>query len=253
MTPPYWHGIQAFVRAVLSRAGDLVKSVRSILYLVLFLAAVIDTRSVDNAALADPVAPADPLVLVMLGDSITAGFGLPAEDALPSRLQAALADMGYPIEIRNAGVSGDTTAGGRERIDWSVSGDVDAVLIALGGNDVMRAIPPEETGRNLDAMITDLKARGLQVLLAGMLAPPNYGPEFAREFEAIYQDAANRHEVPLYPFLLDGVVADPALNQPDGIHPNRDGVDVMVERMTPFLIEALFDKNLEGPYSSELN
>ncbi len=182
-----------------------------------------------------------PVVVVMLGDSLTAGYGLDEGQALPAKLEECLRGRGYNIEIRNAGISGDTTAGGRERIEWSVGDDVDAVFVALGGNDTLRGIPPAETKKNLDAIITQLKKLDVQILLAGMLALPNYGPEYAAEFNAIYPTVAQRHDVSLYPFLLDGVAGNPAFNQDDGIHPNEAGVAVIVENMAAFLVSMLFE------------
>ncbi len=182
----------------------------------------------------------EPVVLVMLGDSLTAGFGLAPQEALPVRLEQALRAQGYAIEIRNAGLSGDTTAGGAERLAWSLDDDVDAVLVELGGNDLLRAIPPAETRRNLDAILSRLQARGVTILLAGMLALPNYGPEYGAEFNAIYPDLARRYDVPLYPFILDGVADHPELLQEDGIHPNAAGVEVIARRLAPFITAALF-------------
>jgi len=202
------------------------------------IACVVGIWSLSAAAETDG-APS-PLVMVFLGDSITEGFGLPEEDALPARLEAALAAEGYDIEIRNAGSSGDTTSGGRERLDWSVGDDVDAVFIALGGNDALRALPPKDVESNLDAMIVALKTREIAVILAGMLAPPNYGPDYGAEFNGLYPRLAEKHDLPFYPFLLDGVAAEPRLNQPDGIHPNAAGVAAMVERLAPFLAATLF-------------
>ncbi len=188
---------------------------------------------------ADPEATADSFILVMLGDSITAGYGLEEAEALPVKLEEKLRHDGFKITIRNAGISGDTTAGGRERIDWSVDQDVDAVLVALGGNDVLRAIPPEETEKNLESIIIQLRQRNIAVLLTGMLALPNYGPEFGEEFNGIYPHLAEKYSVPLYPFLLDGVATDPAYNQADGIHPNETGVAIIVDRLATFIASAL--------------
>ena len=198
-----------------------------------------------SGALADPGLKSEPVILVVLGDSITAGYGLPEAEALPVKLEQALRHQGFNIEIRNAGISGDTTAGGRERIEWSVGNDADAVLVALGGNDVLRAIPPEETKKNLDSIIAQLRARNITILLTGMLALPNYGPEFGEEFNNIYPQLAEKYAVPLYPFLLGGVAADPALNQADGIHPNKAGVAVMVGRLGPFITSTLFAEQVE--------
>ncbi len=184
----------------------------------------------------------EPMVLVMLGDSLTAGYGLEEDQALPVKLEETLREQGYVVEIRNAGISGDTTAGGRERIAWSVAEDVDVVVVALGGNDTLRGIPPTETQKNLESIVTQLKKRKVDIVLAGMLALPNYGPEYGEEFNAIYPALAERHGVPLYPFLLDGVAGDPSLNQADGIHPNEAGVAIIVKKMASYLTSLLFSE-----------
>lgn len=171
---------------------------------------------------------------MMLGDSITAGYGLPRGEALPVRLEAALRARGRPVRVLDAGVSGDTTAGGRARLDWALADRPDAVIVALGGNDGLRGIEPRATYANLAAILDALKARGLPAMLAGMLAPPNLGAEYGREFAATFTRlAAERPEVVFYPFLLDGVAGEPSLNQPDRIHPNEAGVAELVRRMLP--------------------
>lgn len=176
-------------------------------------------------------------VILAVGDSLTAGLGLAAGDAFPARLEWALAREGIAAKVVNAGVSGDTTAGGRARLAWSLASQpaIDAVILELGANDGLRGLDPAASRANLAAILTDLKARGVAVLLAGMLAPPNLGPEYGAEFNAIYPSLAAEFGVALYPFFLDGVAADPALNQADGIHPNAAGVDVIVRRMMPFV------------------
>jgi len=184
-------------------------------------------------------AGAQPARIVMLGDSITAGYGLAAAEALPVRLQAALQARGRDVVVENAGVSGDTTAGGLARLDWTVAGKPDIVVVALGGNDGLRAIDPAATRANLAGIIGKLQARGIAVLLAGMLAPPNLGPAYGAEFNALFPGLAREHGVAFYPFILDGVAADPALNQPDGIHPNPRGVAVIVDRLVPHVLALL--------------
>jgi acyl-CoA thioesterase I len=179
-------------------------------------------------------------VLVALGDSLTAGYGLPADQAFPVQLQAALQADGLAARVINAGVSGDTSAGGLARLDWVLSAKPSAAIVALGANDVLRGVDPAETEANLDRILTRLKARGVRVLLAGMLAPPNLGPEYRAAFDAIYPRLAARHGVPLYPFLLQGVALDRALNQSDGIHPTAAGVAVMVRGILP-LARALLE------------
>ena len=176
------------------------------------------------------------LRILMLGDSLTAGFGLASDEALPVRLEAALRARGLDVRVINAGVSGDTTAGGLARLDWALADRPHAVILALGANDALRVIDPVHTRANLDRLLGALAERDLPVLLAGMLAPRNLGPEFAEKFDAIYPDLADRHRVLLYPFLLDGVATVPEFNQDDGLHPNTAGVEVIVNRMEPSVL-----------------
>ncbi|PST17397.1 arylesterase [Mesorhizobium plurifarium] len=178
-------------------------------------------------------ARAEPVNLVGFGDSLMAGYQLPPEDAFPARLEKALKDKGIDVTIANAGVSGDTTSGGLARIDWSVPDGTDGVILELGANDALRGIPPEETRKNLEAMVVRLKQRGIAVLLAGMMAPPNMGPEYAERFNPIYPELAKAHETVFYPFFLDGIVTEARLKLEDGMHPNGDGIGVMVERFLP--------------------
>ena len=178
-------------------------------------------------------ARAEPVKLVGFGDSLMAGYQLPAADAFPVKLEKALREKGYEIDIANAGVSGDTSSGGLARLDWSIPEGTQGVILELGANDALRGIPPEETEKNLDAMLTRLKERGIAVLLAGMLAPPNMGPEYGERFNGIYQRMAEKHGVALYPFFLDGVVTKANLQLEDGMHPNSEGVDVMVATILP--------------------
>jgi len=183
---------------------------------------------------------AAPVKLLMLGDSITAGYGLAKEQALPARLEALLRQSGEAVQVIAAGVSGDTTAGGKSRLDWALADQPQAVIVALGGNDGLRGLPPADTYANLDDILTRLKARGLPVLLAGMLAPPNLGADYGREFAGTFQRLAKAHpEVVFYPFLLEGVAGDPALNQPDRIHPNPQGAEEVARRMLPAVRELL--------------
>lgn len=180
--------------------------------------------------------------VMMLGDSITAGYGLPRSEALPVRLEAALRAKGHQVRIIDAGVSGDTTAGGRSRLDWALADGPQAVIVALGGNDGLRGMEPRATRANLAAILDALASRGLPAMLAGMLAPPNLGAEYGREFAATFTDlSASRPEVVFYPFLLEGVAGEPALNQPDRIHPNEAGVAELVRRMLP-AVESLLAK-----------
>lgn len=178
----------------------------------------------------------------MLGDSITAAYGLARPEGLPARLEAALRAKGQPVTVIDAGVSGDTTAGGRSRVEWSLAEKPDAVMVALGGNDGLRGIEPRNSESNLRAILEALKTRGLPTMLAGMLAPPNLGADYGREFAGVYQTLARDYpEVVLYPFLLEGVAGDPALNQGDRIHPNPQGVEEIVRRMLP-AVETLLGK-----------
>jgi len=182
-----------------------------------------------------------PTKIAFLGDSLAAGYGVGPAQSIPARLEAALKKDGRNVTVINHGVSGDTTAGGLERIDWMLADKPDIVLVELGANDALRATDPATTERNLDAIVSKLKAAGVTVWLAGMLAPRNYGPEYAQKFDGLYTRLADKHGVPLYPFFLDGVAQDPALNQADGIHPNPKGVDVVVERILPFVTRNLDD------------
>lgn len=186
-----------------------------------------------TALLSAGTALAEPIKLVGFGDSLMAGYQLPASDAFPVKLEAALKAKGYDVEIANAGVSGDTSSGGLARLDWSVPDGTKGVILELGANDALRGIAPEETEKNIDAMLTRLKARGIAVLLAGMLAPPNMGADYGKRFNGIYKRMAEKHGVALYPFFLDGVAAQADLQIDDGMHPNPAGVDVMVARILP--------------------
>jgi len=176
--------------------------------------------------------------IVVLGDSLTAGYGLPPGQGFAEKLQDALSARGHDIRVIDAGVSGDTSTGGLARLDWSVPEDADAVIVELGANDALRGLDPSITRKAISDIVKRLKARGQAVLLAGMKAPPNLGDEYAAEFDAIYPELAAAEEVLLYPFFLDGVAANPALNQADGIHPSADGVARIVEKILPS-VEAL--------------
>ncbi len=171
--------------------------------------------------------------LTVLGDSLTAGFGLPGDQAFPPRLQKALADKGIVIDAVNAGVSGDTSSGGRDRLDWSVPPDTTHAIIELGANDALRGIDPKVTRAALEDIIKRLQARNVAVMLAGMYAPRNYGETYAAQFDAIYPDLARQYDVPLYPFFLDGVITGKNLVKQDGLHPTAEGVDEIVRRILP--------------------
>ncbi len=184
---------------------------------------------------------AKPVKMVVLGDSLSAGYGLPAGAAFPVRLQKALDTKGIKLDMINAGVSGDTASGGRDRLDWSVPEGTEAVIVELGANDALRGTDPAVTRAALSDILTRLKARGVAVLLCGMVAPPNYGSEYATRFNAIYPELAKSFGVPLYPFFLEGVAADARLNQADGMHPTAEGVDVVVKNILP-TVEAFLGK-----------
>jgi acyl-CoA thioesterase-1 len=191
----------------------------------------------------------DPLKMVVLGDSLTAGYGLEEQDNFPSQLERALQSKGHTISISNAGVSGDTSTGGLERLEWSLAdGGYDVLAVALGANDGLRGVDPQLTRRNLEQII--IQARKLnpdvKIILLGMLAPPNLGPEYAKIFNDIYPYLSEKYDLPLYPFFLDGVVMNKNLNQSDGIHPNEKGVKTIVENMAPFFENILV--NLDNGY-----
>jgi len=174
-----------------------------------------------------------PIKMVVLGDSLSAGLGLSASSAFPARLQKSLETKGIAVDMINAGVSGDTTSGGRDRLDWSVPEGTEAVILELGANDALRGIDPRVTRAALTDILTRLKARKIAVLLCGMVAPPNYGSEYSARFNAIYPELAKSFGVPLYPFFLEGVATDARLNQADGLHPTAAGVDVIVAKILP--------------------
>jgi acyl-CoA thioesterase-1 len=179
--------------------------------------------------------------LLALGDSLTAGFGLAPEDGFTEQLQRRLDREGLDAKVLNAGVSGDTTAGGLARLDWALAEKPDAALVELGANDALRGLDPAQAYANLDRLLTRLAERHVGVLLVGMKAPRNLGADYAREFDGIYARLAEKHKVPLYAFMLEGVALDAGLNQGDGLHPNAKGVAAIVERMLPSirrLIEA---------------
>jgi acyl-CoA thioesterase-1 len=194
-----------------------------------------------NPAMAAAEPPALPsLHLLVLGDSLTAGYNLPAEDAFPVHLEAALRSQGYAVQVINGGVSGDTSADGRARLDWALGDGTEtsmptAVVVELGANDALRGIDPALTYANLDAILTALQTRHIKILLAGMKAPPNLGADYGRTFDAIYPRLQMQHGVPLYPFFLDGVALHPERMLGDGMHPNRDGVLTMVHNILPYV------------------
>jgi len=189
--------------------------------------------------LASSLSLAKERTILALGDSLTAGYGLAAQDGFTARLEAALRDRGVTARVINAGVSGDTSAGGLNRLDWLMAEKPDLVIVELGANDGLRGLDPAETRRNMDAILTRTNNGKTRVLLAGMLAPPNLGRDYADAFNEIFPQLAKKHKVPLYPFFLDGVAARPDLNLSDGIHPNEKGIKVIVDRILPYVLRAL--------------
>jgi acyl-CoA thioesterase-1 len=185
--------------------------------------------------LAAPALPAraEPVTILALGDSLTAGLGLDVSAAFPARLEAALKAKGHDVVVINAGVSGDTVAQGAARLDWALSEDVDAVIVELGANDALRGLDPAQAEAALGEIAGKLRDRQLPVLIAGMRAPPNLGPGYAASFEGMYGRVAAQHQALLYPFFLEGVAADPKLNQADGLHPTPEGVEVIVAGLLP--------------------
>lgn len=187
----------------------------------------------------EPTASAQPPRIVFLGDSLTAGLGVDADQAFPSLIGKQLADAGVAARIVNAGVSGDTTAGGLRRVDWVLRQNPDVLVIGLGGNDGLRGLSPQASADNLRAIITRAREAGARVLLLGMMIPPNYGPEYTAAFKEIFPTLARELHVPLVPFVLEGVGGDPRFNQPDGIHPTAEGHRVIAENVGAY-VERLF-------------
>lgn len=189
---------------------------------------------------------ADRVRIVVLGDSLSAGLGLPADAAFPARLERALRAQGVAVTITNAGVSGDTTSDGLARLDWAIPEGTDAVILELGANDALRGLDPALARKALTAILDRLKQRKIPVLLCGMLAPRNLGTNYGQRFDAIYPELAKRDGVLFYPFFLDGVATDAALNQRDGMHPNPAGVDVIVQRILPKVRELIARAGAKG-------
>lgn len=210
------------------RVVKWLSSLSIILVLIVTWAAHAGARSTDAAH-------AKPVKILALGTSLTQGLGLPPGTEFPVQLQAALKKSGIAATVINAGVSGDTTAGGLARLDWSLADHPDAVIVELGSNDMLRAIPPEEVEKNLRAILDRLKAAHVKVLLTGMMAQRSLGPEYYKAFDAIYPRLARQYDVLFYPFFLDGVALDPKFNQADGMHPNARGVQLIVSRILPLV------------------
>jgi acyl-CoA thioesterase-1 len=199
------------------------------------------------AATVTQAVAAPPIHIVALGDSLTAGYGLPEQDGFVPRLQAVLTAKGIAAEVANAGVSGDTTSDGLVRLDWSVPQGTDAVIVELGANDMLRGFKPEVAHTTLDSILQRLTARHIAVLLCGIRAAPNLGADYAAAFEPIYPDLAAKYGVLLYPFFLDGVAGNLSLLQADGLHPNAAGVNIIVERILPKVEELIARVRVQPP------
>lgn len=215
-------------RRITSQLGQMVALV-AVVNLCIGLFAVMSASHAQNRT----------IQIVAFGDSLMAGYRLAPDQAFPVRLAAKLKARGHDVAVANAGVSGDTTAAGRARLDWSVPDTTDAVILELGANDALRGLPPDQARANLEAMIIALKAKGAEVLLAGMQAPRTYGPEYTEAFDRIFPELAAKHDLLLYPFFLDGMALDAGLNLDDGIHPNARGVDVIVDGILPKVEELI--------------
>jgi len=188
----------------------------------------------------------EPVRLLVLGDSLAAGYGLPAEDGFTAQLQAALQGSGHDVVVQNGGVSGDTTAGGWARLEWALADHADAVIVELGANDMLRGLDPGSARSNLAAILSTLHERGIPALVAGMRAPQNLGPTYVDAFERMYPELAEQYGALVYPFFLDGVAGEPWLNQEDGMHPNRTGVRHIVESIMPSVLELLAEVEAES-------
>ncbi len=206
--------------------------------------ALLSLLSMVAVALAPAAASSDsPMRVVALGDSLTAGYGLQPGEDFVSKLEAALIAEGVSVAIENAGVSGDTSAGGLSRVDWAIAGDEKPrlVIVALGANDLLRGIDPKSTKENLSGILKKLKEQEIPAVLVGMKSPTNLGPMFQSRFDKLYPALAKEYDVPLYPFFLEGVAMNAKLNQDDGIHPNVEGVDLIVSNILPTVRKALED------------
>jgi acyl-CoA thioesterase-1 len=219
--------------------GRFTAAVNSLLVTILLCLSA--TAHAQSTPAQSTPAQSTPVKLAILGDSLAAGYGVKPGQSVPARLEAALKAQGRNVAVINHGVSGDTTAGGLDRVDWMLADKPDIVMVELGANDALRGLDPAAAERSLDAIIAKLKAAGVTVWLAGMLAPRNFGPEYSQQFDGLYKRLAEKYNVPLYPFFLDGVAQDAALNQADGLHPNPRGVDIIVERLLPFVTKNLDD------------
>lgn len=197
------------------------------------LSAAIAVAALLGAVSPPAFAAERPVKIVVLGDSLSTGLGLPTSAAFPAKLSRALQAKGYAVEVADAGVSGDTASAGLARLNWSVPEGTDAVIVEFGANDALRGVDPKVTRGALDSILRGLKTRGIEVLLAGMQSPRNMGPNYVRAFDSIFPELAAAHGVLFYPFFLEGVATEAKLNQADGLHPNAAGVDVIVARILP--------------------
>ena len=204
-----------------------------------FTAAINSLMTVLLLCISAASAQGAPIKLAILGDSLTAGYGLHPEEAYSAKLQDALKAAGRDVTILNQGVSGDTSAGGLDRVDWMLGDKPDIVMVELGANDALRGTDPAVTERNISQVIEKLQAAHVTVWLVGMMAPRNLGPEYVAAFDGLYKKLADKYKIPLYPFILDGVAQDAALNQADGMHPNPEGVEVVVKHLLPFVTKNL--------------
>jgi acyl-CoA thioesterase-1 len=200
-------------------------------FVYLFVAIALSASLSSGAALAND----EPVKIVVLGDSLSAGYQLAPDEAFPVQLEKALKEKGENVTVINAGVSGDTSSGGLSRLDWSVPPDADAVIVELGANDALRGIDPAATRKNIEAIVSRLRGRGVEVLVAGMMAPRNLGDDYAAAFDPIFADVAKSNDALLYPFFLEGVAMKPELNLPDGMHPTGEGVSVIVANVLPLV------------------
>lgn len=212
-----------------------------------FAAAVNSLLLVLLLGLTSAQAQSGPVKIAVLGDSLAAGYGVKPDQAFPARLEAGLKVQGRDVTVLNQGVSGDTSAGGLDRLDWMLADKPDIVLVELGGNDALRGIDPKVTEKNLSTIVEKLKAANVAVWLAGMVAPRNLGSDYVNAFDGLYKRIADKYEVPLYPFILDGVAQDPVLNQGDGIHPNPRGAQIVADRLLPFVIQNLDNAAVHRP------
>lgn len=222
----------------------MLKSVKSRRMLALVVGQMVACLAVCNimassTSSARAAGSAAPIKIVAFGDSLTAGYMLQPSEAFPVQLQAALRAKGHNVEIANAGVSGDTTTAGRDRLDWSIPEGTEAVILELGANDALRGIDPKQARASLDAILSKLQARNVSVLLAGMVAPSNWGEDYRAAFDQMYPALAQQYGALLYPFFLEGVATDPKLNMGDGLHPTGAGVAEIVKRITPMVEELI--------------